>query len=232
MAPRPIFIHGAGGGPGTWQHQEPRFEGCLVVALPGHPAGTALSSVAAYAEWTAHTIADIPGRRVLVGHSLGGAVALQVTLDHPGLADGIILVASGARLSVPDAAFNLARSDFPAACERLLRKGWPYADDETIAAEVAVMVDNGQETLLRDYTACRDFDVHERLADVAVPVLVIAGADDALTPPTLAEELAGAVPRGLAVLVPDAGHWPMKEQPATVDLLIAGFLARLEISDG
>ena len=65
-APRPIFIHGAGGGAHSWELQEPRFEGAYVVALPGHPAGYAHSSVGAYAEWTAAAIAEIPGPRVLV----------------------------------------------------------------------------------------------------------------------------------------------------------------------
>jgi pimeloyl-ACP methyl ester carboxylesterase len=230
VAPRPIFIHGAGGGPETWQLQEPRFEGCYVVSLPGHPAGTALSSVGGYAEWTAGAIGEIPGPRVLVGHSMGGAVALQVAMDQPDLVDGVVMVASGARLFVPDAAFEGARTDFTAECARLLRKGWPSADDATVAAEAEFMIANGQETLLRDYRACSDFDVRARLGDVAVPVLVVAGTDDALTPPRLAEELAAGLRQSLAVIVPDTGHWPMKERPASIDLLIAGFLARLETS--
>lgn len=230
MAPRPIFIHGAGGGVATWRDQEPRFEGCYVMALPGHPAGTAYDAVAPSAEWVAAAIADVPGPRVLVGHSMGGAVALQVALDHPDLVDGIVAVGSGARLFVPDAAFDLARTDFPAECERLLRKGWPAADDATVAAEVDVMREAGQETLLRDYAACRDFDVVARLGEIAIPVLAVTGADDALTPVTLGEELARGVRHGMLVVVPGTGHWPMREQPATVDLLVAGFLARLELT--
>jgi pimeloyl-ACP methyl ester carboxylesterase len=92
------------------------------------------------------------------------------------------------------------------------------------------MVENGQETLLFDYAACLDFDVRGRLADVRVPVLVVTGDGDALTPLSLAQELAAGLPEAVAVVLPDAGHWPMKERPATVDLLIAGFLARLELT--
>ena len=40
------------------------------------------------------------------------------------------------------------------------------------------------------------------------------------------------MPQALLVMIPDSGHWAMKEHPATVDLLIAGFLARLELTDG
>lgn len=232
MAPRPIFIHGAGGGAATWQKQEPRFEGCYVISLPGHPAGTALDSIGAYAEWTARAIEEISGPRVLIGHSMGGAVALQLALDRADLVEGVVMVASGGRLFVPEAAFELARSDHRAESERLLRKGWPNADDATIAAEVELMVQNGRDTLLADYAACRDFDVRARLGEVRPPVLVVTGDGDALTPLGLAEELASGLRQALAVVVPGAGHWPMKEFPATLDLLIAGFLARLEVDGG
>ena len=232
MAPRPLFIHGAGGGAATWHHQEPRFEGCVVLALPGHPAGTALQSVAAYAEWTAHAIDEIPGPRVLVGHSMGGAVALQIAVDHPDLVDGLVILASGPQLFVPDAAVALAQSDFPAECERVLRKGWWNPDDETIAAEAALIAEVGPQTLLADYTACRGFDISDRLAEVRVPALVVAGDRDGLTPPSLVERLAQGIPQALLVMIPESGHWVMKERPAATDLLIAGFLARLELTDG
>jgi pimeloyl-ACP methyl ester carboxylesterase len=230
MTPRPIFIHGAGGSATAWRHQEPRFEGCYVLALPGHPTGSAFSTVGAYAEWTAHAIAEIPGPRVVVGHSMGGAVALQLALDHPELVDGLIIIASGPQLFVPDAAFELAKSDLLAECERILRKGWVDPDDATIADEVAQMVETGQQTLLCDYTACRGFDVTDRLTEIQVPVLVVAGERDQLTPLSLSAKLTQGLRQCIHVIVPGSGHWVMKEHPATVDLLIAGFLARLELS--
>lgn len=228
--PRPIFIHGAGGGSASWQHQEPRFEGCMVLALPGHPAGSAMGSVGGYAEWVAAAVRDLPGPRVLVGHSMGAAIALQVGLDHPELVAGIVMVASGARLFVPETAFELARADFPAECERLIRKGWPEIDADTLAAEVAAMEEHGQDTLIQDYTACLNFDVRERLSEVAVPVLVVAGDRDELTPPTLAEELGRGLRQSIVAVVPGSGHWVMKQHPGAVDLLLAGFLARLELT--
>lgn len=230
MTPRPIFIHGAGGGSASWSHQEGRFEGCFVLALPGHPAGSAFSSVGAYAEWSAHAIQEVPGPRVVIGHSMGGAVALQLALGHPELVAGLVLIATGARLFVPDAAFELATSDLPAECERLLRKGWADPDDTVLQAEIALMVENGQQTLLADYTACRSFDVTDRLGEIRVPTLIVTGERDHLTPPSLSHELARGLARSILVTAPDSGHWIMKERPATIDLLIAGFLARLELS--
>jgi pimeloyl-ACP methyl ester carboxylesterase len=53
-----------------------------------------------------------------------------------------------------------------------------------------------------------------------------------LTPPSLAERLAEGLRQAILVVVPDVGHWVMKEHAAAVDLLIAGFLARLELTDG
>ncbi len=231
MAPQPIFIHGAGGSSASWSHQEPRFEGSVVLSMPGHPAGTALTSAAANAEWVLSAIREVSGPRVLVGHSLGGAIAMEVALAAPEAVAGLVIIASGPRLFVPDAAFELAKNDFPAECERVLRKGYARIDDVELAIETEQMIANGQESLLRDYSACLAFDITDRLGEISVPVLVVAGEQDELTPPSLSEEIARGVRQSILVAVPETGHYLMKEHPATLDLLIAGFLARVELTE-
>lgn len=230
MAPRPVFLHGAGGGTFTWVAQEHRFEGCCVLALPGHPDGTALTSVGGNAEWLAHTLRDLPGSNVVIGHSLGGTIALQLALIAPELVSGLVLVSSAARYAVPEGLPDAARNDVRHAADRLLRRGWPEIGPDDYARELAHIVDNGAESLARDYTAVTTVDLTSRLHEVDVPTLVVVGADDVITPHEDADLLASGIADATLVQIPDVGHFPMLQTPETLSLVIAGFLAHVEVA--
>ncbi len=209
--------------------QEQRFEGCYVLALPGHPAGTPLRTVGGNAEWLAHSLRDLPGPSVFIGHSLGGAIAMHLTLIAPQLVSGLVLVASAARFTVTNDRVAAARTDVAGTAETLIDEAWPDLDDESVRAdEVEQIVQNGAETLARDHEALAEVDLTDRLHEIDVPTLVMVGADDTVTPPSDADILAAGIPRSTLVRIPDAGHLPMKETADTVSLLVAGFLAHVE----
>jgi pimeloyl-ACP methyl ester carboxylesterase len=65
---------------------------------------------------------------------------------------------------------------------------------------------------------------------VRIPALVVAGADDPLTPPWLSEELARELPHAHMVVIPGSRHLPMADAPATLAALVAAYLARLELT--
>ncbi|MEO7202883.1 MAG: alpha/beta fold hydrolase, partial [Candidatus Tumulicola sp.] len=64
-----------------------------------------------------------------------------------------------------------------------------------------------------------------RLHELRVPVLVVTGSRDAMTPPKYAQSLADRVPLGSARIIPDAGHFAMIERPDEVADAIAAFAA-------
>ncbi|MFJ4678746.1 alpha/beta fold hydrolase [Kitasatospora sp. NPDC088783] len=74
------------------------------------------------------------------------------------------------------------------------------------------------------------FSAHDKRAALAaldgLPVLVLAGTRDLLTPPEYSEAIAAALPGARLVLVPDAGHLVMLERPGTVDRELAALLER------
>lgn len=96
-----IFIHGSGGCKESWQFQIDHFKNSEAINLPGHPDGELCSTIAEYAAWL-HIYIQDKGYQdvVLVGHSLGGGIALQYALDYPEKLAGIITVGSGGRLRV------------------------------------------------------------------------------------------------------------------------------------
>jgi pimeloyl-ACP methyl ester carboxylesterase len=229
MAPRPIFIHGSGGGIESWELQEPRFDGSMVIGLPGHPVGAPLRTVGGYAEWVGAAIADVPGPNVLVGHSLGGAIALQVALNEPELVAGLVLVGTGAQIPVPPALASAARSDVTTEARRLLTRGWHQIEPATLDEESARIVRIGGETLAMDYEACAAWNVMDRLQEITLTTMVVVGDEDRLTPPIRSEELVRGIQGAILARVPNAAHWVMKEQPETFSRMLAGFLSRVEL---
>jgi pimeloyl-ACP methyl ester carboxylesterase len=229
-APRPILIHGSGGGHRVWEPVAARLAGAVAVELPGHPDGDPLRDVGDIARRIAAALEEVPGPRCLVGHSLGGAAAVEVARTRPDVVEGLVVVASGARLPVPDHAMARLDDDFAAERDRLLA-GF-VTDPAGAAARPAreAIEACGPAVLRADYEACRTVDLRGRLGAVRVPVLVVAGGDDPLTPPWLSEELARELPQAHMVVVPGARHLPMADVPLTLAGLIAAYLARLELT--
>ena len=79
-----IFIHGSGGCKESWQFQTQYFDKSEAINLPGHPDGDLCPTIEGYTNWVRQYIQSKNYREVvLVGHSLGGGIALQYALDYP-----------------------------------------------------------------------------------------------------------------------------------------------------
>lgn len=228
--PRPIFIHGSGGDHRVWSLQTARLAGAVALDLPGHPEGDAVTDITSLAAAVGAALEEIDGPCVLIGHSLGGAAALELALDRPELVEGLVIIASGARLGVPDDTLARAGGDFAAERDRLIAGS--FADPAAPMARRArqALDAAGAGSLQADYTACRTVDLRGRLGEIRVPVLIIVGDDDPFTPAWKSEELAREIPLSQMVVIPGARHMPMAEFDGTVTTLVAAYLARLELT--
>jgi pimeloyl-ACP methyl ester carboxylesterase len=78
-----------------------------------------------------------------------------------------------------------------------------------------------------DLLACQGFDAGGLLGRIAVPTLVVAGADDQVTPPALSEELARGIAGARLEVIPQAGHQAPLEQADAFNRLVGDFAAGL-----
>lgn len=235
--PPMLCIHGSGGHAGVWRGQARLADRRPVVTLDlsGHgesedaDAAPGYETLSVYAA-DAAAVARETGARVLVGHSLGGAVALWLALERDLPIDGLVLAGTGARLAVPDDLLTWLASDFGRAVEYLHAPDRLFhdPDERTLAASRAAMREAGRTVVARDFHTCHAFDVHDRLDEVTSPALAVVGEYDRLTPPWYHEFLAAELPDcGLAVLE-DAAHLSALEVPGAFNAAVERFLDGLD----
>jgi len=225
-----VFIHGSGGCKESWHYQVRHFPDSDAIDLPGHPEGELCQTIEAYGEWL-HAYIRRRGYEdvVLVGHSLGGGIALQVALDHAEDLAAIVLVGSGARLRVhPDYLSALERAvQNPSLAEQARNPVYDLIDAELAAVLRRRAAENGPAAALNDMRACDAFDVMTRLGSIELPALALCGDRDIMTPPKYSEYLAKNMPRARAVVIPGGTHMVFAEKPEEVNRAIEDFLAQL-----
>jgi len=227
-----IFVHGSGGCKEAWHHQTRFFADADAVDLPGHPEGEPCSSIAGYVEWLREYIRERDYRDVvLVGHSLGGGIALLYALEHPAELEAIVLLGSGARLRVhPMFLEGLGKAEEkPEVFLEFLKTGHERVEPGLAEVLLRRAVENGPAVTLNDLRACDAFDVMDRLGELHLPILALCGDEDTMTPPKYAHFLADKVPTARAVAVPGGTHMVFAEKPDQVNAAIEEFLQRLRL---
>lgn len=227
-----LFLHGAGGRGLVWQHQALAFPRARTPDLPGR-AGRAPVGVDGYLEAIrAALAADARGTaspRVVAGHSLGAAVALRWALRGLDDVRGLILIGAGAKMRVnPAWLAGIEKRDTSAIEE--FGSWWfgPNADARLREKSLALLRATPPDVLLADLRAADGFDVMGDLGRLTLPVLILCGAEDRLTPVKFSRFLHEQIRDSELVVVEDAGHMVMLEQPSAINAAIARFLARLD----
>ncbi|MEO7731429.1 MAG: alpha/beta fold hydrolase [Kofleriaceae bacterium] len=166
-------------------------------------------------------------RYAIWGHSDGAVIASIMALRRPARVTGIILEALHLDREKPRsrAFFHMMRDDPDAFGPRVTDK---LAAEHGAEGWRAVLHAGGQAWL--DIAATPDDDLYDhRLAELAVPVLVIHGAEDPRTEPGELDRFARAVPSAELHVIAGAGHAPHSERAASADATAAGarFLRRV-----
>jgi pimeloyl-ACP methyl ester carboxylesterase len=232
-----VLVHGAGGRGRVWAPQLAELADVarvIAVDLPGHgvTGGTGYASVRDYAAFV-QVFLDEAGleRVVLGGHSMGGAIAQTLALEHPDRLVGLVLVGTGARLRVLPRTLELLRIAAPQARPFVAELSYsPRTPPGAVVEAERALMETPLAVTLGDFLACDHFDLMTAVAGVRAPTLVVVGRDDRLTPPKYAHYLARTIPGARLVELDAAGHFPQLEQPAGVNAALRDFLRGLSPS--
>jgi 3-oxoadipate enol-lactonase/4-carboxymuconolactone decarboxylase len=194
--------------------------------LPGHgssPAATGFS----LSDVADELLDLLPGRFAYAGVSAGGAVGLELVLTAPERITSAALICTGARIGTPGAwheRADLVELEGTAAVAAGSAARWfapGFTDGGELLGALLAVDPSGYAAVCRALAA---HDLRDRLAEVAVPLLTVAGARDLATPVETLAEIASGAPAAELVVIDGVAHLPTVEAPARVAALLAGFL--------
>jgi len=260
VGPPLVFVHGLSSYLSFWEHQIAAFAGgyrVLALDLPGYGQSERVDApctppwyAAVLADWMAAVGAP---EAAVVGHSMGGQIALTLALEHPERVGALALSApagfetfdrgaaafmkgfwheeraletdeAALRAAFTGAVFNEAGAGVERLLEERVRMG-RHPDFRGTSAAVS-----------RSIAGMLDHPVYDRLGDIHAPTLIVFGAQDRMIPNPIftggrarqvAEAGRDAIPGAALVMVPGAGHTVHHDAPEAFNAALADFLGSL-----
>lgn len=211
----------------------------VTLDLPGHGISVVQGEEHSM-DFLADTVADALralgiARCTLVGHSMGGYVALAFCERHPEMLDGVVLLSSTPNPDTPEKAENRRREIalVRAGKKELLARVAPaagFAEEnrdrmkdyiEDLTEQVFVTEDDGIVALLNGMIGRKDQNA--MLRETRVPVLFILGRKDGYIPAEVAEKMVADHPEARVVWLENAGHMGFLEEPETTAKALLDF---------
>ena len=251
--PPVVLLHGFTGSSETWasltELLAPHFE-VVAVDIVGHGLSDSPEEVDRYrmercVDDLVEVIAKLGHRRATwLGYSMGARAALSLAVRHPEVAEALVLEGVTAGLADPVLRAERIASDERLA-DRIERWGlesfidfwqsialWdtqatmPAARLAALRGQRLAGSPRGLANSLRGMGSGAQQPVHAKLAELSLPVLLLAGALDAKFT-TIAAELAELLPRAEVASIPGTGHAAHFEDPQTFNRTVLGYLRKI-----
>lgn len=230
---RIFLIHGAGSDSRVFASLEKELakkHDVVSIDLPGHGTsnGSGFRGTVDHAAYCSGLLRKLEWKNcVVLGHSMGGAIALSLSIYFPDLVKSLILVGSGARLRVSPEVLENARLEAAGKKSQTgtHRVGFSERTDNSLFNHIRELsLSTDPEVVLKDWMAVDSFDIFSRLKHIKQDTLAICGEDDVMTTVKYHEFLCAEMPHCKLEVVKDAGHWPFIEKPQQVLKIIVNFL--------
>jgi pimeloyl-ACP methyl ester carboxylesterase len=228
--PTVVLLHGAGFDHSTWALHSRWFahHGHAVLApdLPGHgrSSGKPLPTIADMADWAAGLL-DAAGaaKARLIGHSMGSLIAIETAARHPSKVSALSLIGTAATMTVGPDLLKAAEANDISAIDMVSIWGLGFQAELGGSLAPGLWMHSGAQrtlgqcrpgVLFNDLSACNAYqDALAAAAKVTVPVTLVLGERDMMTPARAGKALAAALSQSRTVVLRGAGHMMMAERP-------------------
>lgn len=234
-----LAIHGNGGGSFRFSLVPPlpepvEFQAMTLPGFQGRSLPTGPVTMATFTDAVRSTIGDlrraVPDRRVvLLGHGIGGSIALDVVAHAPEVADGLILLSP--------VGVKLDERLFP----KLMSASWVRRAAKAVISSPVMQVTVGRrlfpsaprsfaKRFLAEYANAEGFEVmfdlldaewFESLPEISLPVAIVWGGKDRVLDVSHVEAYEAVLPDTRRIVQADWGHYPMIEEPDSFASVIA-----------
>jgi pimeloyl-ACP methyl ester carboxylesterase len=199
------------------------------VTVANHLRGDSMAEIAA------NILADAPPRFALTGFSMGGYIAFELLRQAPERITALALLDTSARPDTPEQTEKRRTAMSQAEQGKYtlaIQQSFPNAvhPDHVANAHLKALhfrmaKANGPETYIRhQHAIIARPDSRPDLASIKIPTLVVVGEADAITVPEAAREMATGIPGAKLVVIPNAGHMALAEQPEVVTAAMVEWL--------
>lgn len=229
MTPTVILLPGLLNDQDLWRHQVDSLADMATVLVGDLTRDDNIQAMAR------RVLDAAPERFSLAGLSMGGYVAQEIMRQAPQRVERLALVDTAARADLPEqsarrkALIEQARAGgfgqiMPALLPALVHPAH-LADPEIAGRAVAMALRVGADAFIGQQTAIMGRpDGRDDLRRITCPTVVVVGRQDALTPPKVAEEMAGNLSQGRLVIIEECGHLSPLERPQAVSAVLRYWL--------
>jgi 2-hydroxy-6-oxonona-2,4-dienedioate hydrolase len=232
QGPTVTLLHGLFGGPSNWAEVIPILAQEFHVLAPRFPldGSIPITSLQPLTEFVREFL-DFKGveHTALCGNSLGGQVALDFCLKYPDRVTKLILAGSAGLYER-----HLSDGSLPKPNKEFIREQAErvFFDKRHISEELIEQIYQQLQDrryvrfLIRVAKVTRDYRMDDELAKVRVPTLLVWGAQDEVTPPSVAYQFHEHLPNAQLVFFDECGHAPPIEHPQRFSQVVREFLAQ------
>ena len=165
---------------------------------------------------------------LLVGHSLGAAIALRFAINYRQELAGIVLVGGGMKMPVNPFFLEFLKTNPPIVPSEVIDLICKYSlakeNRPKFFAPLQKSISQSKvDVLYGDLLACNNLDLIQELGKIRVPALVICGAEDKMTPPDCSRQLAASISGAKLEIIEGAGHMVMLERPVEFNMSLDKF---------
>ncbi len=231
-----LLLHGLMGALSNWQEVVEQFSKQYRVIIPMLPIydlpllTTGVKSLSKYVHKfiTYKKLSNV----TLLGNSLGGHVALIYVLAHPSVVKTLVLTGSSGLYENAFGGSFPRRENYEFVKEKV---EYTFFDPKTATKELVDEVYatvNDRHRVIRILAMAKSAIRHNMSKDlhkITIPVLLIWGRNDKITPPDVAEEFNNLLPHSELHWVENCGHAPMMERPDEFNRILMEFLEKLKV---